>query len=78
MIIALALENLLAGKSNAAGLNHAKQPTAESNSDAIASIPNLTQRLQAGGTVEKSGPNLKMLGIVAVVLAVIGLIAALQ
>jgi serine/threonine protein kinase len=78
MIIAEALENLLAGKANAVSFNNAKQPASESASDSTVSIPNLTQRLQAGGTVEKSGPNLKMLGIVAVVLAVIGLIAALR
>ncbi len=77
-IVAEALEGLLAGTPSTVRWVDAKQTTAEIPSDSTASTPNLTQRLQARGVVEKSATNWKILGIVAVILAVVVLIAAFQ
>ncbi len=75
-VIAEAIESLLAGTSNAARLIYAKQPSKEATSDSSITGPNLTQRLQAGGLPEKSPANWKMFGIIAAILAAIGLFIA--
>ncbi|MDZ4658497.1 MAG: serine/threonine-protein kinase [Bythopirellula sp.] len=77
-LIAEALESLLAGTSNASRLIYVKQTPTESAIDSSTAVPNLTQRLQSGGLPEKSPPNWKMFGIIAAILAAIGLFAALK